>query len=431
MRGSCLMAGGAWFCCLAGIGRGAEAPAGAPLLAFPGAEGFGARATGGRGGEIYHVTKLDDAGPGSFRDAVSKGKRVVIFEVGGIIRLKSDVTVASDLTLAGQSAPGQGIALYGHSVSFNGASNVVVRYLRFRSGINGNRGEPAVIVEGGRNLIFDHASIQWGRWDCLGLTEGSRAITVQYCLIGDGLDPQHFGGLVDSVLEVTLSHNLWINNQSRNPKCKGKIQYINNVVYNWGEMGLVGGHSGDEHNLDVIGNYFIKGPSSSDHFLSQFTGTDNVFQKGNLADLNCDGQLNGRAVVEADFDDSKAHPTFAKAEFLHPPVPVAVEEAEAACKKVLAGAGCSLRRDAVDMRLIGEATSLGRKGQIVRDEDAAGGIGKLDGGKPPVSSAGDGLPDAWKTAHGLDLKAPDVANGDYNHDGFTNLEKYLNELAGH
>ena len=407
----------------------ADSPA-TPLPAFPGAEGFGALATGGRGGEIYHVTKLDDAGPGTFRDAVSHGKRMVIFDVGGIIRLKSNVPVSSDLTLAGQSAPGQGIAFYGHSVSFSGASNIIVRYLRFRPGINGERGKCAINVADGQRMIFDHNSIEWGRWDCLGLTEGTHNVTVQYCLIGEGLDPQHFGGLVDSVREVTLSHNLWINNKSRNPKCKGTIQYINNVVYNWGETGLVGGHSGDPHQLDVIGNYFIKGPASNEHFVGQFTGTDNVCQKDNLADMDGDGQLNGRPVVEADFDDGKAHPTFAQAEFFHPAVAVAVDSAEAACKKVLASAGCSLRRDAVDTRLITEASSFGRRGRIVHDEDAAGGIGKLDGGKPPVSTAGDGIPDSWKSAHGLDPKAPDVANGDVNHDGYTNLEKYLNDLAG-
>ena len=358
-RGSWLIAGAVLLSSLAGSTRGADAPAAAPLPAFPGAEGFGARATGGRGGEIYHVTRLDDAGPGSFRDAVSKGKRMVVFDVGGIIRLKSTVPVSSDPTLAGQSAPGQGISIYGQSVSFSGASNVVVRYLRFRSGINGDRGKCAVNVAGGSNMIFDHDSIEWGRWDCLGLTEGSHDITVQYCLIGEGLDPQHFGGLVDSVVNVTLSHNLWIDNQSRNPKCKGAIQYLNNVVYNWGEYGLVGGHSGDEHNLDVVGNYFIKGPASTDRFLGQFTGTDLVFQKGNMADLDCDGQLNGRAVIEEDFNDSKAHPTFLKAEFLHAPVPVTVEDAAVACKKVLAGAGCSLHRDSVDGRLIVEASSFG------------------------------------------------------------------------
>jgi len=414
---------------LAGSALGVEAPP-APALAFPGAEGFGAQATGGRGGAIYHVTNLDDAGPGSFRDAVSKGKRMVLFDIAGIIRLKSDVLVNSDLTLAGQSAPGQGISLYGRSVSLIGVSNVIVRYLRFREGINGDKGKCAVNLMGARNVILDHDSIQWGRWDCLGVIEGSHAVTIQNCVIGEGLAPQHFGGLVDAGTDVTLSHNLWIHNQNRNPKAKGAIQYINNVVYNWGDTGLVGGHSGDEHHLDVIGNYFIKGPASTEHFLAQFTSTDNVFQKDNRADLDCDGQLNGRAVVETDFDDGKSSPTFVTAERLHPPVPVTIEDPATACQKVLASAGCSLRRDAVDTRLIGEANSFGRKGRIAPDEDATGGIGKLEGGKPPTSSAGDGIPDAWKTARGLDLKSPEIANGDYNHDGFTNLEKFLNEIGG-
>src|SRR5262245_34542946 len=111
-----------------------------PQPAFPTAEGFGALATGGRDGEIHHVTQLDDAGPGSFRDAVSKPGRIVIFDVGGVIRLKSNVPVSSNITIAGQSAPGDGIALYGRSVSFSGSSNVIVRFVRFRQGIGGDRG---------------------------------------------------------------------------------------------------------------------------------------------------------------------------------------------------------------------------------------------------------------------------------------------------
>jgi hypothetical protein len=312
---------------------------------------------------------------------------------------------------------------------FSGVSNVVVRYLRFREGLNGDKGKSAVNLASAQNVIFDHDSVEWGRWGCLGVVEGSRAITVQYCILGEGLDPQRFGGQVDSGMDVTLSHNLWMNNQSRNPKAKGTIQYLNNVVYNWGELGLVGGHSGDIHHLDVIGNYFIKGPSSNDRFIGQFTSTDRVFQKDNWADLDGDGRLNGRPVVEADFNDSKASPSFEKAEFLHPPVPVTVQDAPTACQKVLAGAGCSLHRDTVDARLITEVSSFGRKGRLVADEDAAGGIGKIEGGKSSISTVGDGIPDAWKSAHGLDPKAPDVAKGDYNHDGFTNLEKYLNELV--
>src|SRR6185312_9475382 len=194
-------------------------------LAFTGAEGFGQFATGGRGGETVHVTTLDDSGPGSFRDAVSKPKRTVVFDVDGTIQLKSNVAVSSDITLSGDTAPGDGITLYGRSTSFSGQNNVIVRYLRFREGINGDKGKCSVNLSSGNNMIFDHCSIEWGRWDCLGLTQGSHDITFQNCIIGEGVDPQRFGSLSDSVTNITYSHNLWINNQSRNPKAKGRIQY--------------------------------------------------------------------------------------------------------------------------------------------------------------------------------------------------------------
>jgi len=354
-----------------------------PIRAFPSAEGFGALATGGRGGEIYRVTNLNDAGPGSFREAVGREHRTVLFDVSGIIHLAANVPVISHITLDGGSAPGEGITLYGHSVSFSGARNVIVRFLRFREGIGGDRGKCAVNISGGSDMIFDHVSIQWGRWDCLGVTQGSHDITFQYCLIGEGLDPQRFGALVDSVTNVTLSHNLWINNQSRNPKAKGTIQYINNVVYNWGVSGLVGGHSAADHQLDVLGNYFIKGPASNDRFLSMFTSTDHVFQQGNLADLDRDGQLNGRPVVEADFGEADAKPAFAAKAFLNPPVPVTLDPAAEAYRKVVADAGCSKRRDPVDARLIAQLTSLGKVGRIIRDEAEAGGLGELKASHPP------------------------------------------------
>ena len=423
-RGELLFAVFAWLGLLSSTIAAAQS-----VIAFPSAEGFGARATGGRGGEIYHVTTLNDSGPGSFREAVSHGHRLVVFDVGGVIRLASNVSIASDITLFGQSAPGDGIALYGRSVSLSGSSNVIMRYLRCREGISGDRGKCAINLSGGSNMILDHVSIEWGRWDCLGLTQGSHTITLQNCLIGEGLDPQRFGALVDSVNDITLSHNLWINNQSRNPKAKGTIQYINNVVYNWGVNGLVGGHSAADHQLDAIGNYFIKGPSSNNRFLGMFTSTDKVFQKDNFADLDRDGRLSGRLALEPDFGDGEGAPAFVSKPFLAPPVPVTIHSAEVAYQKVVAGAGCSLHRDAVDARLIAELTSLGKDGRIVRNEAEAGGIGDLRNGKPPVSTMGDGIPDSWKSAHGLDPKDPKSAQGDYNHDGYSNLEKYLNEVA--
>jgi pectate lyase len=353
-------------------------------LAFPGAEGFGQFASGGSGGEIFHVTSLDDSGAGSFRDAVSKPHRVVVFDVSGIIRLKSNVAVSSDISIFGQTAPGDGVMIYGRSVSFSGQKNVIVRYLRFREGIAGDKGKCSVNLSNGDNMIFDHCSIEWGRWDCLGLTQGSHDITFQNCIIGEGVDPQRFGSLSDDVANITYSHNLWINNQSRNPKAKGKIQYINNVVYNWGVCGLVGGHSAADHFQDVVGNYFIAGPNSNSHAVGECAKTDHIFLKGNFVDDNKDGKLNGRELTQKDFDSGKSDdkviseaPTFVDAPSNGSLDNLKIESAQSAVSNILAQAGCSLHRDAVDARLIDEVKSFGTRGKISHNEAEAGGTGEL------------------------------------------------------
>ncbi len=345
----------------------------APTTAFPGAEGFGALACGGNDGQAYSVTNLADSGPGTFREAVSAPHRTITFAVGGVIHLSSNVAVSSDVTILGQTAPGDGITLYGHSISFSESTNIVVRYLRFREGINGDRGKCSVNIVDGGEMIFDHVSVEWGRWDCLGLTHGSHDITFQNCIFGQGIDPQKFGALVDTVTNITFSHNLWIDNDSRNPKAKGTVQYINNVVYNWGVNGLVGGHSEADHQLDVIGNYFIKGPSSNAHFVGLFTATDHVYQKDNYAAMNADGRLDGRLISNDDFSNTGGPAVFATAPFLQPPVPVTVDTPVDAWGKIVRDAGCSLHRDAVDRALIAELKSLGKAGRIIKSEPAAGG----------------------------------------------------------
>ena len=351
-------------------------PAPAATPAFPGAEGFGQFASGGRGGEFYHVTTLADAGPGSLRDAVSHSHRVVVFDVSGYIALKSILRVGSDLTIAGQTAPGDGIATRNYEVSFAGASNVVVRYIRFRQGIMpGQDKKSAVNIIRARALIFDHVSIEWGCWDTVDMND-SVDVTFQNCIIGEGVAPQRFGCLCQCD-NVTFTHNLFINNRSRNPKAKGKIQYVNNVVYDWGVVGLVGGHSETNHCLDVLGNYFIRGTDSSGHFLGEFKPTDQVFQSGNYADLNKDGRLNGRPVVADDFGSGEDAPTFLAASAFGVPANVTIEPAAAAYSNVVAQAGCSLHRDAVDQRLIADAQSLGTRGKTIRDPEEAGGFGEL------------------------------------------------------
>lgn len=353
------------------IAQFASAQTAAP--AFAGAEGFGQFASGGNGAKTVHVTTLADDGDGSFREAVSQPDRTVVFDVSGVIRLKSNVAVSSDLTLNGQTAPADGVTFYGRSVSFSGQKNIIVRYLRFREGIAGDKGKCSVNLSEGSHMIFDHCSIEWGRWDCLGLTRGSHNITFQNCIIGESVDPQRFGSLTDDVTNITYSHNLWINNQSRNPKAKGRIQYVNNVVYNWGVCGLVGGHSGADHFQDVVGNYFIAGPDSGSHFVGEFKPTDHVYQTGNFADADKDGQLNGREVVTADFGKGDDAPTFVNQPSVGPLTNVTIESASAALNNVLANAGCSLHRDAVDTRLIDAVKSFGARGKIIHSEAEVGG----------------------------------------------------------
>jgi pectate lyase len=403
--------------------------AAADLPAFPAAEGFGAHATGGRGGAIYHVSTLNDGGPGSLRDAVSKGPRIIVFDVAGYIELKSALSVSSDITIAGQTAPGEGISTKNYEVSFSKSHNVIVRYIHFRQGLTPKQEKKyALGLEQASNMIFDHVSIEWGRWDCIGMSK-STDITIQNCIIGPGIAPQRFGCLCESD-NVTFSHNLWISNQSRNPKSKGVVQYVNNVVYNWGVCGYVGGHSGGDHGADVIGNYFIKGPSSGNVFLGEFKPTDHIFQQGNYVDTTLDGVLNGRPVMPEDFGTSANAPTLIPVSSIKPPVPVTLDTAEGAYKKVAAGAGCSLQRDSVDKVLIGDLTSLGKSGKTVSDPAAMGGFGQIQGGPAKISATGDGIPDDWKKAHGLSQMDTNAANGDYNHDGYTNIEKFVDGLAG-
>lgn len=399
-------------------------PAFAQQTAFPGAEGFGRFASGGRGGTVYHVTHLDDSGPGSLRDAVSQPGRTVVFDVAGVIRIREKIVAAPKITIAGQTAPGTGITVYGNSISFS--SNTIIRYIRFRGSTGMPRGGCTVIADDLQDIIFDHVSIEWGRWDNLHI-KNSRRITLQYCLIGEGIDPQRFGALLENPVDITVHHCLWTGNQSRSPKAKARIEYLNNVVYNWGKSAFVGGHSATDHYQDLIGNYFIAGPSSSEEFLSMFTATDHVYHRDNYADLNRDGKVNGHLVTNADFIRQNA--TLVSRPSVIPGSNVAITPAGEAWKKVMSEAGCSLRRDAVDRRIIGYFKSLGRKGRIFRTEAEAG-------GQPEVRERhskrrdrdGDGIPDRRETANQLN---PDDATdaAAISPTGYTHLEHYINSLV--
>lgn len=414
--------------CLSGLTYGQQ-------LAFPGAEGFGRFATGGRGGTIYHVTNLNDTGEGSFRDAVSKPERTVVFDLGGVIKIKEGILVAPKITIAGQTAPGDGIVIYGNKVGFS--SNDICRYIRFHGSITMPRGACTVTADNATDVIFDHISVEWGRWDNFHI-KGTSNITLQYCLIGEPIDPQRFGALFEDPHNVTVHHCLWIDNHSRNPKAKAGIEYVNNVIYNWGVNGLVGGHSGADHYQDVIGNYFIAGPNSGHAFLGMFTTTDHVYHKGNYVDLDKDGVLNGRKVSDTDFVSKKVKPAIIVdsnsvkgATLVKEPTfksSVKVDEAAVAFQKVMKEAGASINRDAVDTRIIGYLSSIGKEGKIFKTEADAGGQGAMAAGTALKDTDGDGIPDAWEKSHKLDPKKANDAQI-IGKNGYSNLETYVNELV--
>jgi len=394
-------------------------------LAFPGADGFGKYAIGGRNGNVYHVTNLSDSGEGSFRDAVSQPHRTVVFDIAGVIHLNNRLTISSFITVAGQTAQGEGITVYGNGVSMTGSNDVIIRYIRFRGSVNMGKGVCTISADNAKDIIFDHVTIEWGRWDNLHIKE-SRDITLQYCLIGEGINPQMFGALLENPENLTIHHCLWVDNQSRNPKAKARIEIFNNVIYNWGSNGLVGGHSEANHYQDIVGNYFIAGPNSSKDFIGMFTATDHVWQKDNIVDLNKDGVLNGELVTDSDFSaigatimDKSQNSSVYSAE---------QEDASIACKKVIAEAGASLHRDTIDNRLITYVNSFGKKGMIIKDEAETGGQKEYTKTKSLKDIDADGIPDVWEVANQLDPKNG-KDGGLITENGYTNLEIYLNSLV--
>lgn len=348
-----------------------SAAAGTPL-AFPGAVGFGADASGGRGGKIYTVTNLKNSGAGSLRQAVSRPHRIVNFRVSGYIRLKSPLSIASDITINGQTAPSMGVATRGYEVSLSGSHNIIVRYMRFRQGLTpGQKHKSAVAIYKGRDIILDHVDIQFGRWDDLDMNK-SHNITIQNSIIGPGIAPQRFGSLCQSD-DVTFYHDLWINNHSRNPKAKGRIQFINNVVYNWGVGGFLEGMYSRGKSWDsVVGNFFIKGPDTGSR--PAFGGGNanaQVYARGNLLGYQRDGKCVVIPLTKRNLGPvTVRHRPFAG-------FPWKIQSASAALKYVTAHAGCSLHRDAVDNRLITDLESLGRRGHTIDRPADMGGWGKL------------------------------------------------------
>lgn len=411
----------------------ARPAAAAEPLAFPGAEGVGAYATGGRGGDVYYVTNLDDSGPGSFRDAVSQPNRTVVFAVGGVIEIDSRISVAPHVTIAGQTAPGGGITIYGDGLSFTGADGSIVRYLRVRQGIGGTPDTDAVGLTYGDTMIFDHMSVSWGRDENFSVTAGDlnkpleeqpRNITIQNSIIGQGLDPHSAGSLIESAAPISILHNLYTDNNIRSVKSKGKTQYVNNIVYNWRTEGFILGGSAYTSHANVENSYFIAGPETQAAPFIRGNENYNLFATKNFYDSNLNGSLDGYEMPRSEYTTVTWHDE----PFPYPAV--STLGPQDAYRHVLSTAGASKYRDRIDRFLVGEVKSLGTEGKIISDENdpPTSGPGPVPGGTPPTDTDQDGMPDGWELRAGFDPSSPD-SNGDHDGDGYTNLEEYLNSLV--
>ena len=265
-------------------------------LAFPGAVGFGDTTTAGRTGSVYVVTNLNDSGAGSFRDAVSQSNRIIVFAVGGYVTLQSAVSGASNLTILGQTAPGQGIGFMGFEVSFSDKSNVDLQYLRFREGST-DPSEKASLNLGDLNGgMIDHVSAEFSQYDnidAVGANSAANNITYSNDLIADPIKAQQLN-LHEEGNQTTYIDNLFANNHGRNPLAKSSDQYINNVSYNYGYAYTTGDSSGT-FKYDIINNYFIAGPSttSAGDAFYQLDSNQSAYSSGNLLDSNKNGVLDG------------------------------------------------------------------------------------------------------------------------------------------
>jgi len=294
---------------------------------------------------------------------VSVSGRRVVFDRSGTINLLSEVAIANNTTIDGTTAPSPGVTIHGQPVSTSNRNNIIIRNLRFREDIGGPSGKCSLQGTACSNIIIDHCSIEWGRWDTMEFTGNSHDITVQWCIIGVGIDPQYFSFLVDAGDRISIHHNLFVDSNSRNPKLKANAQYINNVVYNWGSGGcLVGGHSSAPWNSDVINNYFMSGPSSTAGVISQCNSNDVWYVSGNFKDTNKNGVWDGTAMANSDFTSQGV--TLRGNKFHNPTFAVTVDTASH-CVNLATGGflGCQ-PNDSVDKTLTGYVKSYGTQGKI-------------------------------------------------------------------
>jgi hypothetical protein len=400
-------------------------------LAFPGAEGFGRNAIGGRKGNVYIVTNLNDNGTGSLRDAVSKPDRIVVFAVGGLIKIASRMVVSKRISILGQTAPGDGITVYGNGWSFSNADDVIVRYIRIRMGKGGDSGKDGITIADGYNMIFDHISVSWGRDETFSINGGDVGnITIQNSIIGQGLETHSCGGLMQTTVGngISLFRNLYIDNKTRNPKVKGTNDFTNNVVYNWGGGGgYIAGDSDGQSEANIVGNYFISGPSTGVTAFTRGNANFKGFVQGNFYDSDRDGTLNGKEINVS--SSSYGGMAIQTAKFNYPS-PSNVLSAADALTHVQNSVGASKIRDVIDKRLITELQSWGKTGELISDENASpmSGPGTVNGGTKAIDTDGDGIPDDAETKLGFN-KSKDDAMVDTDGNGYVNVEDWANSLV--
>ena len=445
----------------------ALAPVLAQTPAFPGAEGYARyTTTGGRGGAVYRVTNLKDSGTGSLRDAINKsGARTIVFDVSGTIELKSAINIKNgNLTIAGQTAPGDGICLKNYNVQLS-ADNVIIRFIRFRLGDEKPDGDGTIDRDAfwGRNrknVIIDHCSMSWCTDEC-GSFYGIKNFTMQWCLLSESLrgslHPKGYHGYggIWGGEGATFHHNMFAHHDSRNPRLCGsrytarpedeKVDLRNNVVYNWGSNS---GYAGEGGSYNFVNNYYKSGPATSSHvkyriFAPNADDGKNSNAKGVYGHFYVNGNyMEGKGEnwdwsgINIDNKNNSAMTVSAiKSATEFEASPVATHSAEVAFEKVLAYVGASYRRDTVDARVTREA----REGTYTHKGSKLGGLGIIDsqkdvGGWPelksetrPKDSNNDGIPDEWAAAN-----MPEGASQKTKHEsGYTYLELYINSLVEH
>ena len=431
--------------CCAFLPAGAPAPAGRGIPAFPEAEGFGAMTRGGRGGRVLFVTNLNDAGPGSFREAcMAKGPRIVIFRVGGLITLQSPLRITEPyLTIAGQTAPGDGICLRS-DVFYIAAHDVVVRFLRSRLGdLTRKEVDSISIGTPSRNVILDHCSASWSIDETLSPSGDIANVTVEWCLIAESLNHsfhskgEHgYGSLVHATGGLTLHHNLWAHHTERNPRLGDNggppfptFDVRNNVMYNWG--GMCSGLTDGNLKVNYVGNYIRPGPSSSKRkpivMRQMATERTRYYVGGNFVEGRPDLTADNTAMFDRVEYQGKKLFSLVSAPF--DAAPVRTQSAKEAYQAVLESVGATVPvRDAVDSRIIADVRN--RTGKLIDSQKEVGGWPAYRAAAPPRDSDNDGVPDAWETAHGMNPRDPRDAGAVDPASGYTRLELYLNELAG-